>query len=105
MCYPMAPGEGRKAPMTRARIPTAAAMMIATEARFRPVKVLLNRVVRVVLPCDPKSMSFAMAWSSPAKIKVTKMTVTRAAIAITSPILNFRRSPEFSSSGKSYLSI
>lgn len=85
-CYIGDGALGESAPITKPKIPTAAAMMIATDARLSPVKVLLKSCVLVAFPCTPRFMVLATVCSCPAKIKVTRMTTTRAAMPMTSPI-------------------
>lgn len=78
---------------TKARIPTAADMMIPTEAKVKPVKVFWKRVVLVALPKVPKSIPFATVCRFAAMIKAIRTQITRAVIAITSAILILFTSP------------
>lgn len=67
-------------------MPTAAEMMIPTEASVSPVNVFWNRVVLVALPSDPKSMPLATVCKLAAMIKAISTQMTKAVIAITSAI-------------------
>jgi hypothetical protein len=71
-------------------MPTAAEIMIPTEAKVKPVQVFVNRVVLVLLPSVPRSMLFATVCKFAAIIRAIKTQITRAVMAITSAIRIFR---------------
>lgn len=72
---------------TKARMPTAADMMMPTEAKVKPVHVFVNRVVLVAFPDAPKSMLFATVCRFAAMIKAMRTQMISAVMAITSAIL------------------
>ena len=78
-----------KVESTRARMPTAALMMIPTLAKVSPVNVLLNNVVLVALPLSPKSILFATVCRFAAIISAIRTQMTRVVIAIISAIRKF----------------
>lgn len=67
---------------TNARIPTAAEIIIPTDAKVSPVKVFWKRVVLVALPKVPKSIPFATVCRFAAMIKAIRTQITKAVIAI-----------------------
>jgi hypothetical protein len=74
---------------TRARMPTAAEIMMPTLARVKPVQVFWNRVVLVAFPSAPRSIELATVCKFAAMIKLIRTQITKAVIAIRSAILMF----------------
>lgn len=72
---------------TKAKIPTAADMIIPTDASVNPVQTFVNRVDRVALPAVPRSMPVATVCKFAAMIKAIKTTITNAVMAMMSEIL------------------
>lgn len=67
--------------MTKARIPTAAAIITPIEAKFNAVKVFVKRVVLVALPSVPRSIPSATVCRFAAMIKAIRTTTINASMS------------------------